>query len=154
MQPRGAWPRWRCIVLAASPAAAQTMGLATLQPGSLNHIIGVPRSPRSPKEKAGLNMLVQPTAGDTVIVPLVGRGEAEFGLANIMEAQDGLEGGRLKDLRLIGAVQALRDAVLRAQGLRHAHHRRPQGQARGDGLSRRMRNIDIRSRAPCSPPPA
>ena len=34
------------------------------------------------KEKGGLNMLVQPTAGETVIIPLVARGEAEFGLAN------------------------------------------------------------------------
>ncbi len=39
--------------------------------------------------------------------PLVGRGEAEVGLVNIMEAQDGLEGG-LKDLRIIGAAQGLR----------------------------------------------
>ena len=53
-----------------------------MQPGSLNHTTG-PRSPRSPKEKAGLNALVQPTAGESVIIPLVGRGEAEFGIANI-----------------------------------------------------------------------
>jgi TRAP transporter TAXI family solute receptor len=59
------------------------------------------------KERAGLNVLVQPAAGGNVIVPLVGRGEAEVGLVNIMEAQDGLDGG-LKDLRLVGAAQGLR----------------------------------------------
>jgi hypothetical protein len=44
------------------------------------------------KEKAGMNVLVQPTAGDNVIVPMVGRGEAEIGITNIMEAQDGFDG--------------------------------------------------------------
>ena len=39
------------------------------------------------KEKGGVNMLVQPAAGGNVIVPLVGRGEVEFGSGNIMEPQ-------------------------------------------------------------------
>ena len=59
------------------------------------------------KEKGGLNMLVQPAAGDNVINPLVGRGEVEIGITNIMEAQDALDGG-LKDLRIISAAHALR----------------------------------------------
>ena len=32
-------------------------------------------------------MLVQPAAGENVIIPLVARGEAEFGLANILEVR-------------------------------------------------------------------
>jgi uncharacterized protein len=59
------------------------------------------------KEKGGMNMLVQPTAGDNVINPLVGRGEVEIGITNIMEIQDALDGG-LKDMRIITAVHALR----------------------------------------------
>ena len=38
-----------------------------------------------------MNVLVQPTAGETVIIPMVGRGEAEIGITNIMEAQDGFD---------------------------------------------------------------
>jgi hypothetical protein len=54
-----------------------------------------------------MNMLVQPTAGDNVINPLVGRGEVEIGITNIMEVTDALEGG-LKDMRIITAAHALR----------------------------------------------
>jgi uncharacterized protein len=59
------------------------------------------------KEKAGLNVLVQPTAGDQVIVPMVARGEAEIGISNAMEVHDGLSKG-FKDLRIIAAAHALR----------------------------------------------
>src|ERR1041385_4090977 len=87
-------------------ASAQTYGFATLPPGTLNHTTASAIS-KVLKEKSGVNILVQPTAGDNVIVPLVGRGEVEVGITNIMEAQDGLDGG-LKDLRIITAVHALR----------------------------------------------
>jgi hypothetical protein len=86
--------------LATTAASAQTFGFATLPAGTLSHVIASAIS-KAMKEKAGLNVLVQPAAGGNVIVPLVGRGEAEVGLVNIMEAQDGLDAG-LKDLRLIG----------------------------------------------------
>jgi len=59
------------------------------------------------KEKGGLNVLVQPTAGDQVIVPMVARGEVEVGISNAMEVHDGLAKG-FKDLRIIGAAHALR----------------------------------------------
>ena len=94
------------MALATTAASAQTYGFATLPAGTLSHVIASAIS-KAMKERAGLNVLVQPAAGGNVIVPLVGRGEAEVGLVNIMEAQDGLDGG-LKDLRLIGAAQGLR----------------------------------------------
>ena len=87
-------------------AAAQTYGFATLPPGTLNHTTASAIS-KVMKEKGGTNMLVQPTAGDQVINPLVGRGEVEIGITNIMEVQDALDGG-LKDLRIISAAHALR----------------------------------------------
>src|SRR5690242_14241370 len=90
------------LALATTAAAAQTYGFATLPTGTLSHVISSAIS-KAMKEKAGLNVLVQPAAGGNVIVPLVARGEAEVGLVNIMEAQDGFDGG-LKDLRLIGAA--------------------------------------------------
>src|SRR3954471_23835997 len=86
--------------------SAQTYGFATLPPGTLNHTTASAIS-KVVKEKGGMNMLVQPTAGDQVIIPLVGRGEVEIGITNIMESQDGLDGAQ-KDLRIITAVHALR----------------------------------------------
>jgi hypothetical protein len=94
------------LALSCGAAAAQTYGFATLPPGTLNHTTASAIS-KVVKEKGGMNMLVQPTAGDNVIVPLVGRGEVEIGITNIMEAQDGLDGA-LKDLRIISAAHALR----------------------------------------------
>ncbi len=94
------------LVVTSGSASAQTYGFATLPPGTLNHTTASAIS-KIIKEKGGMNMLVQPTAGDQVIVPLVGRGEVEIGITNIMEAQDGVDGAQ-KDLRIISAAHALR----------------------------------------------
>src|SRR5438477_12136811 len=87
-------------------AFAQAVGFATLPPGTLNHTTASAIS-KVLKEKGGINMLVQPTAGDQVINPMVGRGEVEIGITNIMEAQDALD-GTFKDMRIIAAVHPLR----------------------------------------------
>lgn len=94
------------LCLGAGTAAAQTYGFATLPPGTLNHTTASAIA-KVLKDKAGLNVLVQPTAGDNVIIPMVGRGEAEIGISNVMEAHDGFEKGQ-KDLRIIAAAHALR----------------------------------------------
>jgi TRAP transporter TAXI family solute receptor len=92
--------------LCSHAASAQTYGFATLPPGSLNHTTASAVA-KVLKEKAGLNVLVQPTAGDQVIVPMVARGEAEVGISNAMEVHDGFNKGN-KDLRIIAAAHALR----------------------------------------------
>jgi TRAP transporter TAXI family solute receptor len=53
-------------------------------------------------------VVVQPTAGESVMIPLVARGEAEFGIANIFE----VEGAKAANpnLRLIGSLHSLRGA--------------------------------------------
>ena len=94
------------VAFTATFAAAQTFGFATLPPGTLNHTTASAIS-KVLKEKGGINMLVQPTAGDQVINPMVGRAEVEVGITNIMEAQDALD-GQFKDMRIITAVHALR----------------------------------------------
>jgi TRAP transporter TAXI family solute receptor len=95
------------LTLASSALVhAQTFGIATMQPGSLNHTTGTAIA-KVVKEKAGLNALVQPTAGESVIIPIVARGEAEFGIANSLEVRVLTEGGKLSDLRLIGAIHPL-----------------------------------------------
>ena len=93
------------LALVSRAASAQTYGFSTLPPGTLNYITASAIS-KVLREKAGLNVLVQPAAGGNVTVPIVARGEAEIGSTNIMEPQDYY--GRFKDLRLIAAVNALR----------------------------------------------
>ena len=95
----------------ATGAAAQTYGIATMQPGTLNHTTGSAIA-KVLKEKAGLNVLVQPTAGETTLIPMVGRAEAELGIANVAEMDNVVKGtsaaGKQPDLRMIGAIHPLR----------------------------------------------
>src|ERR1044072_6086726 len=92
----------------AGQASAQTYGLATMQPGTLAHTAASAIS-KVLKDKAGINMLVQPTAGETVLIPMVARGEIDLGLANMLEVVDGIETGKLQnDLRIIGSIYVLR----------------------------------------------
>ena len=132
------------IGLTAGAASAQTYGFATLPPATLNHTTATAIS-KVLKEKGGMNVLVQPTAGDNVIIPMVGRGEAEIGISNIMEAQDGMDRGQ-KDLRLIGAAHALRTPffVRKDSGLRTIADLKGKRVALGYSA---MRNIDVASRA-------
>jgi uncharacterized protein len=111
MNPSGTKVVWLCAILAVAMigvgnASAQTYGFATLPPGSLNHTSASAVS-KVVKEKGGINMLVQPTAGESVLVPMVARGEVEIGITNVMEAQSGMDAG-LKDLRILTAIHALR----------------------------------------------
>jgi TRAP transporter TAXI family solute receptor len=95
------------LTLSAGIASAQTYGIASMQPGTLNHTSATAVA-KVLKEKAGLNVVVQPTAGESVLIPLVARGEAEFGIANILEVEAAKAGN--PDLRLIGSLHALRGA--------------------------------------------
>ena len=96
-----------------------------MQPGTINHTTSSAIA-KVLKEKGGLNTLVQATAGESVMIAIVGRGEADFGMANAPEIGTALANNGQPNLRMIGAVYTLRDRLLGAQGLRHAHHRRPQ----------------------------
>ena len=97
----------------AAPAAARTYGLATMQPGTLANSTGAAIA-KVLKEKGGLNTLVQTTAGETVLIPMVARGEIDLGIANLAEVQAAMEGGgptnKQPDMRLIGAIHPLRTA--------------------------------------------
>jgi uncharacterized protein len=128
----------------ATGANAQTYGFATLPPGTLNHTTASAVA-KVLKEKANLNVLVQPTAGDNVIIPMVGRGEAEIGISNIMEAQDGFEGAQ-KDLRIIVAAHALRTPffVRKDSGMHTIADLKGKRVAMGYSA---MRNIDKAARA-------
>jgi TRAP transporter TAXI family solute receptor len=83
------------------------MGIATMQPGTLSHTTASAIA-KVLKEKGGINVLVQPTAGETVAIALVGKGEAELGLANTPELASAVR--QTPQLRLIGPVHPLRVA--------------------------------------------
>jgi uncharacterized protein len=100
------------FALLPGTASAQTMGIATMQTGTLNHTTGSAIA-KVLKEKAQLNVLVQPTAGESVLIPMVGRGEADLGIANVFEVVAGTKASGAtgaSDLRLIGSIHALRGA--------------------------------------------
>jgi TRAP transporter TAXI family solute receptor len=100
------------LSLAAASAGAQTYGIATMQPGTLNHTTGSAIA-KVLKEKGGMNVLVQPTAGESSLIPMVGRTEAELGIANIAAVAGvtrGTGAGQQPDLRLVGSLHALRAA--------------------------------------------
>ena len=95
------------IGLGAGGATAQTYGIATMQPGTLSHT-SASAIAKVLKEKGGLNVLVQPTAGETTLIPMVNHGEADLGIANIFEMENAKKTN--PDLRLIGSLHSLRGA--------------------------------------------
>ena len=133
------------LALATAAAPAQTYGYATLPPGTLNHTTASAIA-KVLKERAGLNVLVQPMAGGTAIVPLVARGEAEIGATNIMEPQEYYEDRGFKNLRIITAINALRTPffVRKDSGMRTIADLK--GKRVSMGYSA-MRSLDIVARA-------
>ncbi len=81
-----------------------------MQPGTLTHTVASAIA-KTLKEKGGLNTLVQATAGESVLIPMVARNEMELGMANMLEVVEGIETGKLQnDLRIIGSIYVLRMA--------------------------------------------
>jgi TRAP transporter TAXI family solute receptor len=100
------------LLLSTGMAAAQKpMGFATLPAGTLNYTTASAIA-KVLKEKGSMNVLVQPTAGDAVILPMVNRNEAEIGISNILEVAEAVSGaakiGKQPHLRLIGVPHTFR----------------------------------------------
>ena len=95
------------LIFASGAARAQTYGFASMQPGSINHTTSSAIS-KVLKEKGGLNTLVQATAGESVMIAIVGRGEADFAMANAPEIGMALANDGQPNLRMIGAVYTLK----------------------------------------------
>src|SRR5690349_7819568 len=93
----------------SSAAFAQAVGFATLPPGSLNHTTASAVA-KVLKEKAGINMLVQPTAGDNVIIPMVNRAESLMGIANAPETAQQIKDAKQGDVRLLSVAHTLQTA--------------------------------------------
>lgn len=104
------------LMLAASAIHANTtVGVGTMAQGTMSYTTGSVIA-KVMKEKMGLEARVQPNSGETVLVPLINGGELDFGIANILEAQEAVTGqgtfkGRQQgNLRVAAALFPLRTA--------------------------------------------
>jgi len=92
----------------AATAQAQALGIATMQPGTLAHTVASSIA-KVLKEKGGMNVLVQPTSGESMALAIVGKGDAPLGLANAIEV--GMAVPQNPNLRMVGAVNPVRAGV-------------------------------------------
>ncbi|MEO3999523.1 TAXI family TRAP transporter solute-binding subunit [Mesorhizobium sp. CAU 1732] len=99
----------------SSAASAQTVGIATSNPGSIFHNIGT--AVANAANQAGLNATIQPATSPNQYIPYVASGGIEFGAANLQEVNYALEGkewfeGSVNpDLRIVALVMPLVEAI-------------------------------------------
>src|SRR5205823_6180337 len=91
------------LACASAAANAQTFGFAAMQPGTINHTTSSAIS-KVLKEKGGINALVQATAGESVMIAIVGRGESDFAMANAPELGIALANNGQPEIRIIGPI--------------------------------------------------
>jgi TRAP transporter TAXI family solute receptor len=100
---------------AALPAMAQTVGIATSNPGSIFHNIGTAVAKAA--NESGLSATIQPATSPNQYLPLVNAGEVEFGVANLQEVNYALEGkawfkgNASPNLRVAALIMPLREAI-------------------------------------------
>lgn len=96
-------------------AQAQTVGIATSNPGSLFHNIGSAVAKLA--NKNGLRSTVQPSTSPNQYLPLINANEIEFGIGNLQEFNYALEGKKWfsgsvnSNLRVVGLIMPLRVAI-------------------------------------------
>jgi TRAP transporter TAXI family solute receptor len=96
-------------------AYAQTVGIATSNPGSLFHNIGTAVAKAA--NEAGINATIQPATSPNQYMPLVNTGEVEFGVGNLEEFNYALAGkawfeGSVNDkLRVVGLIMPIKEAI-------------------------------------------
>ncbi len=96
-------------------ASAQTVGIATSNPGSLFHNIGT--AVANAANQAGVNATIQPATSPNQFIPLLNSGGIEFGVANLQEVNYALEGKAWFDgnpnpnLRVVAMLMPLREAI-------------------------------------------
>jgi TRAP transporter TAXI family solute receptor len=95
------------LALASGTGNAQPYGFAAMQPGTINNTSSSAIS-KVLKEKGGLNTLVQATAGESVMIAIVGRGEADFAMANSPEIGIAMANNGQPNLRMIGPIYTLK----------------------------------------------
>lgn len=103
-----------CLAMSGA-ASAQTVGIATSNPGSIFHNIGT--AVANAANSAGLNATIQPATSPNQYIPFVNSGGIEFGVANLQEVNYALEGKEWfegsvnSDLRIVGWIMPLVEAI-------------------------------------------
>ncbi|ABD56714.1 TAXI family TRAP transporter solute-binding subunit [Jannaschia sp. CCS1] len=103
------------FVALAAPVAAQTVGVATSNPGSLFHNIGT--AVANAANAGGVNSTIQPATSPNQYIPFVNAGGIEFGVANLQEVNYALTGAEWwngvenPDLRIVAMLQPLVTAI-------------------------------------------
>lgn len=101
--------------LFAGSAAAQTLGMATSNPGSLYHNIGTAIAKVA--NEHGINITIQPATSPNQYMPAVSAGDFEFGIGNLQEFNYALEGkawfsGHASpNLRVVALLYPLKEAI-------------------------------------------
>jgi uncharacterized protein len=96
-------------------AQAQTVGIATSNPGSIFHNIGTAVAKAA--NDAGLNVTIQPATSPNQYMPLVNSGQVEFGVGNLEEFNNALTGSAWfsgsvnSNLRVVGLIMPIREAI-------------------------------------------
>ncbi|KGD96414.1 TAXI family TRAP transporter solute-binding subunit [Rhizobium sp. YS-1r] len=96
-------------------ASAQTVGIATSNPGSIFHNIGTAVAKAA--NDAGLNTTIQPATSPNQYMPLVNQNDVEFGVGNLEEFNNALKGeawfqGSVNEnLRVVGLIMPIREAI-------------------------------------------
>jgi len=104
-------------VLAAPATASDVIGIATGQQGSLGFKTGQAVA-KIANLKAGITARAQPMAGTAAYLPLINKGEIEFGFCNAVEAEfahggTGNFAGKVNDnLRIVGTMFPLRTGLM------------------------------------------
>lgn len=100
---------------AALPAAAQNVGIATSNPGSLFHNIGT--AVANAANTGGLNTTIQPATSPNQFIPFINQGGIEFGVANLQEVNYAItgeawwNGQKNPNLRVVAHLQPLVEAI-------------------------------------------
>ncbi|HWM46236.1 MAG TPA: TAXI family TRAP transporter solute-binding subunit [Xanthobacteraceae bacterium] len=100
--------------LLAGGATAQTLGIATSNPGSLYHSIGTAIAKAANGQ--GLNVTIQPATSPNQYLPAVGSGDLDFGIGNLQEFNYALEGkgwfsSPNPNLRIVALLYPLKEAI-------------------------------------------
>lgn len=96
-------------------ASAQTVGIATSNPGSIFHNIGTAVAKAA--NDAALNTTIQPATSPNQYMPLVNQNDVEFGVGNLEEFNNALKGeawfqGSVNEnLRIVGLIMPIREAI-------------------------------------------
>lgn len=92
-------------IVAAPAQAQQPLGIGTMGQGTLGYAMGAAIATVM-QEKAGLQSRIQPASGTSSYLPLIDRGELDFGIANILEAREAMITGtrKLENLRFASVL--------------------------------------------------